>query len=97
MNAYDILIRPVLSEKSYAGITNKRYTFVVHKDANKIEIKKAIEQVFAGVKVDSVHTMNCRGKLKRQGKTEGYTPSYKKAIIQLTASSKAIAEFDSLA
>lgn len=96
MNSYDVLIRPVLSEKSYEGISNKRYTFIVHKDATKTMIKKAVEEVFS-VSVASVNTMNCRGKLKRQGQHQGMTPSYKKAIIQLTASSKAIAEFESLA
>jgi large subunit ribosomal protein L23 len=96
MNAYDILIRPVISEKSMKGITDKRYTFIVHTSANKIEIKKAVEQVFS-VEVASVNTMNCRGKLKRQGAHEGMTPAYKKAIVQLAPSSKAIAEFESLA
>ncbi|MDR0856652.1 MAG: 50S ribosomal protein L23 [Clostridiales bacterium] len=96
MNAYDILIKPVLSEKSYKGIPGKRYTFIVAKSANKIEIRKAVEQIFS-VKVESVHTMNYRGKLKRQGQHQGMTPSFKKAIIQLTADSKTIAEFDSLA
>jgi len=97
MNSYDILLRPVLSEKSYAGIQNKRYTFMVNKAANKIQIKKAVEEVYDGVTVEKVRTMNCRGKLKRQGKTQGYTPSYKKAIVQLTESSKTIADFESLA
>jgi len=94
MICYDIIIRPVLTEKSYAGVANKSYTFVVNKNANKIMIKKAIEEIY-DVAVDSVRTMNCRGKLKRQGRTQGYTPSYKKAIIKLTAASKAIPDFES--
>lgn len=96
MKAYDIIIRPILSEKSYSGIPNKKYTFVVQRDANKIEIKQAVEQIF-NVKVDSVNTVNVRGKLKRQGKHQGYTAKYKKAIVQLSADSKSIAFFDSLA
>ena len=97
MNAYDIIIRPVMSEKAFAGISQepKRYTFIVAKNANKIQIKQAVEQVF-GVKVDRVNTVNVRGRLKRQGRTEGYTASKKKAIVTLTADSKAIEFFESL-
>jgi len=93
VNSYDVLIRPVRTEKSYAGIAIKRYTFVVPKKVNKIQIKKAVEEIYS-VTVESVNTMNCRGKLKRQGKTSGYTPSYKKAIVQLTQGSKPIADFE---
>jgi large subunit ribosomal protein L23 len=96
MNAYDIIIRPVLSEKSYDGIPSKTYTFEVAKNANKVEIKKAVEEIF-GVKVEKVNTMNVKGKLKRQGRFEGYRPDWKKAIVQLTADSKAIEFFESLA
>ena len=95
MLSHDVIIRPVLTEKSYAGIEKKRYTFVVAKSANKTEIKKAVEEVF-GVQVESVNTMNVRGKLKRMGKKQGYTPAYKKAIVQLKADSKSIEFFDSL-
>lgn len=95
MNSHDIIIRPVLSEKSFDGISDKKYTFIVHKDANKIEIKKAVEEVF-GVTVAKVNTVNVTGKLKRRGRTEGRRPSYKKAIVQLTYDSKAIEYFDSL-
>lgn len=95
-NAYDIIIKPVMSEKSYDGIQSKKYTFVVDKRATKIQIKSAIEQIFK-VDVESVNTINARGKLKRQGKYEGMTPSYKKAIIQLKKDSKSIELFDSLA
>jgi large subunit ribosomal protein L23 len=95
MKAYDIIIKPILSEKSYADIANKKYTFKVAKSANKVEIKKAIEEIF-GVKVKSVNTANIDGKLKRQGKTQGYTSDYKKAYVTLTEESKTIEFFDSL-
>lgn len=95
MTAHDIIIRPVLSEKTYADIANKKYTFEVAKGANKTQIKQAVEEVF-GVKVASVNTANVYGKIKRQGKHEGLTGSYKKAIVQLTADSKTIEFFDSL-
>lgn len=95
MNSYDIIIKPVLSEKSYAGISVKKYTFKVHPDANKTEIKKAVEEVF-GVKVEKVNTLNMEGKIKRMGKNSGRRSSYKKAIVQLTADSKPIEFFESL-
>lgn len=95
MNARDIIIRPVLTEKSYAGIQNKRYVFVVNKKASKPEIKNAVETIF-GVSVEKVNTVNVNGKLKRQGRTQGYTADYKKAYVQLTADSKSIEFFDSL-
>lgn len=96
LRAYDIIKKPVLSEKSYAGIPQKRYTFVVDTRANKTEIKQAVEEIFK-VKVEKVNTVNVRGKYKRQGKTEGYTSAYKKAIVQLAEGSKAIEFFESLA
>ena len=95
MAAHDIIIKPLLSEKSYAGIQEKKYSFIVAKSANKTQIKLAIEEIF-DVKVEKVNTANVRGKLKRQGKYEGYTPDYKKAIVKLKADSKSIAFFDSL-
>ena len=95
MANYDIIIKPVLSEKSYADIANKKYTFKVAKTANKTQIKQAIEEIFK-VKVASVNTSNVYGKIKRQGKYEGLTGSYKKAIVQLTSDSKSIEFFDSL-
>jgi large subunit ribosomal protein L23 len=95
MRERDILIRPLLSEKSYSEIANKKYVFVVAKDTNKTEIKLAVEKLF-GVEVEYVNTVNCRGKLKRMGRNEGYTPSYKKAIVQLKADSKSIEFFDSM-
>lgn len=95
MNAHDIILKPLLTEKCYAGINDKKYAFVVAKKANKTEIKLAIEQLF-DVKVDSVNTVNVRGKMKRMGKTAGMTSSYKKAIVQLKKDSKAIKFFESL-
>lgn len=91
----DIIIRPLLTEKGYDGIADKKYSFIVAKSANKIEIKQAVEKLF-GVQVESVNTINCKGKLKRMGRTSGYTPDYKKAVVQLKADSKTIEFFDSL-
>lgn len=95
MAAHDIIIKPILSEKSYAGIKDKKYVFVVAKSANKTQIKLAVEEIF-NVSVEKVNTAVIPGKLKRQGKYEGYTPDYKKAIVQLKADSKSIEFFDSL-
>ncbi len=95
MEARDIIISPILTEKSYQDIANKKYVFRVAKSANKTEIKNAIESIFE-VSVESVHTINCRGKKKRMGRYEGFTPAYKKAIVQLKQDSKAIAFFESL-
>ena len=95
MNSYDIIRRPVLTEKSYSGIPAKTYTFEVAKSANKVEIKKAVEEIF-GVTVESVTTANVKGKLRRQGRTVGRTPDWKKATVRLTSNSKAIEFFESL-
>ena len=95
MFAEDIILKPLLTEKGYDGITDKKYTFIVAKSANKTAIKLAVEKLF-GVQVESVNTVNCKGKKKRMGRSEGYTPDYKKAIVQLTADSKAIEYFNSL-
>ncbi len=95
MNSYDIIKRPVLTEKSYAGIPSKTYTFEVDINANKVEIKKAVEEIF-GVKVEKVTTVTVKGKLKRQGRTQGYTPDWKKATVILKSDSKAIEFFESL-
>ena len=91
----DIILRPVLTEKATDGIENKRYTFTVLKTANKTQIKIAVEKMFS-VKVKSVNTVTQRGKLKRMGRNEGYTPTTKKAIVTLTDDSKAIEFFSSL-
>ena len=96
MNAYDISKKPLLSEKSYDGIPSKKYVFVVDERADKTQIKAAVEQIF-GVTVDKVNVVNVRGKYKRQGRTEGYTSKFKKAYVKLTADSKAIEFFESLA
>ena len=96
MEARDIIIKPVLTEKTYASIEDKRYTFVVAKKANKTEIKFAVEEIF-NVKVEKVNTLNCRGKLKRMGRNEGYRPDWKKAIVTVTEGSKTIEFFDNLA
>lgn len=95
MVAEDIILKPLLTEKGYDGIADKKYTFIVKKSANKTQIKLAVEKLF-GVDVKSVNTVNCHGKLKRMGRNEGYTPDYKKAIVQLKADSKAIEFFNSL-
>lgn len=96
MFAEDIILQPVLTEKAYDGIASKKYSFYVKKDANKIEIKAAVEKLF-GVKVASVNTVSVNGKLKRMGRNEGYTADRKKAIVTLKADSKTIEFFDSLA
>ena len=95
--AYDIIKKPVLTEKSYAEMADKKYTFEVDVHANKTEIKAAIEEVFEGVKVASVNTMRTQGKIKRQGRTQGRTPEVKKAIVSLKADSKAIPFFEGMA
>ena len=99
MRAHDIIIKPILTEKSYAGIANKVYTFKVAKNANKVEIRKAIEEIF-GVQVEKVNTLNVKGHTKsqntKQGRTVGRTSDYKKAVVTLTKDSKTIAFFDSL-
>ena len=95
MFAEDIIIKPVLTEKGYDGIASKKYTFYVKKDANKTQIKLAVEKLF-GVQVAKVNTITCKGKLKRMGRNEGYTPDRKKAIVTLKADSKSIEFFDSL-
>ena len=94
--AHDIIIRPIISEQSMEQIADKKYTFVVKKDANKIEIKKAIEEVF-GVKVEKVTTLNMLGKIKRMGRSEGRRAAWKKAVVKLTADSKTIEFFDGMA
>lgn len=94
-SAQDIILRPIVSEASMAGMQQKKYTFRVASDANKIEIAKAAEQLF-GVEVAKVNTMHVRGKLKRMGRNAGYTPSWKKAILTLTEKSKGIEFFDSM-
>ena len=95
--AYDIIKKPVLTEKSYADMADKKYTFEVAISANKTEIKAAIEEIFEGVKVESVNTMRTLGKMKRQGRTQGRTPEVKKAIVTLKKDSKPIPFFEGMA
>ena len=95
MEARDIIIKPILTEKSYDDIAAKKYTFVVDVRANKTEVKKAVEEIF-GVKVSKVSTLRQIGKVKRQGYTSGRRPEYKKAFVTLTKESKTIEFFDSL-
>ena len=95
MTAYDILKRPLLTEKAYKDFAAKKYVFEVDPRATKLQIKAAVEEIFK-VKVDKVNTANVRGKLKRQGRTEGFTSKFKKAIIQLSEKSPAIKEFEGL-
>lgn len=94
--AQDIIIRPIITENSMDGLADRKYTFKVAKNANKIEIKKAVEQLFKDVKVEKVNTMNVRGKKKRMGRNEGYTSAWKKAIVTITPDSKTIEFFDGM-
>jgi large subunit ribosomal protein L23 len=95
MEARDIIIKPILTEKSYDDLAAKKYTFIVDVRANKTEIQKAVEEVF-GVKVKNVNTLRQIGKVKRQGYTSGRRPEYKKAFVTLKKDSKTIEFFDSL-
>ena len=94
-SVYDIIMKPIVSEKSMAAMQDKTYVFAVAKDANKIEIGKAIEELF-GVDVKKVNIINMKGQKRRMGRYEGYTSDWKKAIVTLTADSKTIEFFDGL-
>ncbi len=93
--AQDIIIAPVITEKSMSGIAGKKYTFKVDRNANKIEIAQAVEKLFK-VKVAKVNTINVRGKMKRMVRYSGYTSSGKKAMVTLKPDSKPIEFFDGL-
>ena len=93
---YDVIFKPVVTEKSMDGMADKKYTFLVHPEANKTMIKEAVEKMFPGTKVAKVNTMNYDGKTKRRGRTEGKTVKTKKAVVQLTADSKEIELFSGL-
>jgi len=93
---YDVILKPVITEKSMAGMGEKKYTFLVHTDANKSMIKDAIEKMFEGTKVKKVNTINMNGKKKRRGTAVGRTAKTKKAIVQLTQDSKDIEIFTGL-
>ena len=94
--AHDIIVKPIITEESMTGLMMKKYTFKVAKDANKIEIAKAVEEVFPGTKVAKVNIINVRGRERRQGVNKGYTPSWKKAIVTLTEDSKEIEFFNDM-
>ena len=93
---YDVIIRPVITEKSMADMGEKKYTFLVHPEANKTQIKEAVEKMFEGTKVKSVNTINSDGKKKRRGMVVGKTAKTKKANVALTEESKDIEIFEGL-
>ena len=90
---YDVILKPVITEKSMAGMADKKYTFLVHPEANKTMIKEAVEKMFEGAKVRKVNTMNIQGKKKRRGIVEGRTAKTKKAMVWLTEDCKEIEIF----
>ena len=93
---YDVILKPVVTEKSMNAMADKKYTFLVHPEANKSQVKEAVEKMFPGTKVDKVNTMNIPGKTKRRGMTFGKTAKTKKAIVKLTEDSKEIEVFSGL-
>ena len=93
---YDVILKPVVTEKSMNEMADKKYTFYVHTDATKIQIKQAVEKMFEGTKVAKVNTMNLNGKTKRRGYTVGKTNNRKKAIVQLAEDSKEIEIFQGM-
>ena len=93
---YDVILKPVVTEKSMELMADKKYTFLVHTEATKSQVKEAVEKMFKGTKVKSVNTMNLDGKTKRRGLTYGKTAKTKKAIVQLTADSAEIEIFEGL-
>ena len=96
VNYYDVILKPVITEKSMAGMGDKKYTFLVHPEANKTMIKEAVEKMFERTKVKKVNTMNLEGKNKRRGLVVGKTAKSKKAIVWLTEDSKDIEIFAGL-
>lgn len=96
INYYDVILKPVVTEKSMSGMGDKKYTFLVHPEANKTMIKEAVEKMFDGAKVKNVNTMNLDGKKKRRGLVYGRTAKSKKAIVTLTEDSKDIELFTGL-
>ena len=93
---YDVILKPIVTEKSMAAMGEKKYTFLVHTEANKSMIKEAVEKMFEGTKVKNVNTMNLDGKTKRRGMTFGKTAKTNKAIVTLTEDSKDIEIFEGL-
>lgn len=95
MNPRDIILAPVVTEKAVGQIADRKYTFRVANGANKIEIRKAVEEIF-GVQVEKVNTISMKGQKRRYGRFEGYTSDWKKAVVTLTEGSKTIEFFDGL-
>ena len=93
---YDVILKPIVTEKSMNAMGEKKYTFLVHPEANKTQIKEAVEKMFEGTNVKSVNTMNLDGKKKRRGMVVGRTAKTKKAIVALTEDSKDIEIFEGL-
>ena len=93
---YDVILKPVITEKSMDAMSDKKYTFLVHPEANKAQIKEAVEKFLEGTNVISVYTMNLIGKKKRRGMVYGRTAKTKKAIVALTEDSKDIEIFEGL-
>jgi len=93
---YDIIVKPVVTEKTMNDMADKKYTFYVHKEANRTQVKEAVEKMFEGVKVEYVNTLNLKGKKRRRGNSVGRTASRKKAIVQLKEDSKDIELFQGL-
>ena len=95
MLSHDTIIRPIITEKTMRDMPNKKYTFKVAKNAGKIEIAKAVEEIFK-VKVEKVNTLNVKGKFRRRGRTQGYTSDWKKAYVTLEENSKGIEFFEGM-
>ncbi|HHU73883.1 MAG TPA: 50S ribosomal protein L23 [Clostridiales bacterium] len=93
---YDVILKPIITEKSMNSMGEKKYTFKVHPEATKNQIKEAVEKMFSGTKVEKVNTMNLDGKSRRRGNTVGKTAKTKKAIVQLTEDSAEIEIFSGL-
>jgi len=90
---YDVILKPVVTEKSMQALEEQKYTFFVHPDATKVQVREAVEKMFDGVKVAKVNTMNYQGKMKRRGYTKGRTSAKKKAVVTLKPESKPIEFF----
>ena len=93
---YDVILKPIITEKTMSAMEERKYTFEVHTDATKSQVKEAVEKMFEGTKVSKVNTMNRSGKERRRGKTSGRTAKIKKAIVQLTQDSADIEIFEGL-
>lgn len=93
---YDVILKPVLTEKALNATEERKYFFYVHPDATKPQIREAVEKLFDGVKVEKVNTLNLKGKLRRRGRTQGYTKKRKKAIVKISAAGKAIELYEGL-